>query len=244
MSHNVRFAHSGRQVADEIGDAAIFIETDVSDAAAVAAAFEQISTDFGRLDGLYNNASVFWGEHDAKVTDIDLDVYASEADFEELGISGRLSRRGLELYRPMQPAAFDVLRTQAAEAIAPLVGPDSDGDDVPDHLDNCPANANVDQADLDGDTEGDACDLDADGDQLLDAYETGTGVFVSETDTGTDPRNPDSDGDGLDDGLEVNAGLDPNEYNALGVPALSPPMLWALAGLFGVAAAGRLRRKH
>ena len=175
---------------------------------------------------------------------IDLDVYTNEEDFEELGISGRLSRRGLELYRPMQPAAFDVLRTQAADAIASLVGPDSDGDDVPDHLDNCPANANVDQADLDGDTEGDACDLDADGDQLLDAYETGTGVFVSETDTGTDPRNPDSDGDGLDDGLEVNTGLDPNEYNALGVPALSPPMLWALAGLLGVAAAGRLRRKH
>lgn len=69
-------AETGRQVADEIGDAAIFIETDVSDAAAVAAAFEQISTDFGRLDGLYNNASVFWGERDAKVTDIDLDVYA------------------------------------------------------------------------------------------------------------------------------------------------------------------------
>ena len=69
-------AETGRQIADEIGDAAIFIETDVSDAAAVAAAFEQISTDFGRLDGLYNNASVFWGKHDAKVTDIDLDVYA------------------------------------------------------------------------------------------------------------------------------------------------------------------------
>ena len=31
-------AETGRQIADEIGDAAIFIETDVSDAAAVAAA--------------------------------------------------------------------------------------------------------------------------------------------------------------------------------------------------------------
>ena len=67
---------------------------------------------------------------------------------------------------------------------------------------------------------------------------------MSETDTGTDPRNPDSDGDGFPDGLEVNAGVDPNGVNTLDVPALSPPMLWALAGLLAVAAAGRLRRKN
>jgi Tol biopolymer transport system component len=36
---------------------------------------------------------------------------------------------------------------------------DSDGDGVPDHLDNCPTVANGDQADTDGDLVGDACDL-------------------------------------------------------------------------------------
>ena len=41
---------------------------------------------------------------------------------------------------------------------------DSDSDSVADCLDNCPANANADQADLDGDGEGDACDPDVDGD--------------------------------------------------------------------------------
>ena len=35
---------------------------------------------------------------------------------------------------------------------------DSDGDGVPDGLDNCPQVANADQADSDGDTIGDACD--------------------------------------------------------------------------------------
>jgi Tol biopolymer transport system component len=36
--------------------------------------------------------------------------------------------------------------------------PDTDRDGVPDHVDNCPADANPDQADLDDDGAGDACD--------------------------------------------------------------------------------------
>ena len=40
----------------------------------------------------------------------------------------------------------------------------TDTDTVPDYTDNCPAVANTDQADLDGDKLGDACDSDRDGD--------------------------------------------------------------------------------
>lgn len=59
---------------------------------------------------------------------------------------------------------------------------------------------------------GDSAPLDTDNDGLADIYETGTGVYVSETDTGTDANNPDSDGDGLLDGEEVNLyGSNPNE---------------------------------
>ena len=46
-------------------------------------------------------------------------------------------------------------------------------------------------------------DPDTDGDGIPDRFETGTGVFVSPTDTGTSPTNPDTDGDGLNDGPEV-----------------------------------------
>jgi PKD repeat protein len=53
---------------------------------------------------------------------------------------------------------------------------------------------------------------DSDGDGLPDIAETNTGIFVDETDTGTDPEDPDSDNDALDDGEEVNTyNTDPND---------------------------------
>ena len=48
---------------------------------------------------------------------------------------------------------------------------------------------------------------DTDGDGLLDGVETGTGTYVSATNTGTDPKNADTDGDGLLDGVETNSGI-------------------------------------
>jgi hypothetical protein len=80
---------------------------------------------------------------------------------------------------------------------------------------------------------------DSDGDSLPDAYETGTGVFASPTDTGTDPFNPDTDGDGVNDGLEVAQGTDPTD--AADVPRLPVAAAWcALAlGLVSILAVRR-----
>lgn len=47
---------------------------------------------------------------------------------------------------------------------------------------------------------------DTDGDGLRDGAETGSGIFVSGTDTGTNPLKADSDGDGLGDGAETGTG--------------------------------------
>ncbi len=52
---------------------------------------------------------------------------------------------------------------------------------------------------------------DTDGDGLSDGVETGTGIWVSATNTGTNPLHADSDGDGLSDGRE--AGAVPNPTN-------------------------------
>jgi hypothetical protein len=58
--------------------------------------------------------------------------------------------------------------------------------------------------------------IDSDDDGLDDSAETNTGVYVSATNTGTDPNNADSSGDGFTDGEAVAAGFDPNtDYSDL-----------------------------
>jgi hypothetical protein len=78
---------------------------------------------------------------------------------------------------------------------------DDDGDTVLNTLDNCPADANADQADNDSDGEGDACDNDDDNDRLSDDDERNL--------YGTDPLSADTDRDGVDDGDEIDAGSNP-----------------------------------
>ena len=58
--------------------------------------------------------------------------------------------------------------------------------------------------------------VDTDGDGLYDSVETNTGIYVSPSDTGTDPQLEDSTGDGFTDGEVVSAGLSPViDYSSL-----------------------------
>ena len=66
---------AGQGVADAIGDRAGFIQTDISDHKSVEGAFGQIEQQFGRLDVLYNNASIFLGDSDRTVCDLSVDVW-------------------------------------------------------------------------------------------------------------------------------------------------------------------------
>jgi Domain of unknown function (DUF4394)/Bacterial TSP3 repeat/Thrombospondin type 3 repeat len=79
----------------------------------------------------------------------------------------------------------------ATQVYSLTINPDTDGDGLLYAADNCPAAANADQADLDGDAAGDACDADDDGDGLSDSLEAAIG---------SDPRSANSDGDGVGDG--------------------------------------------
>ncbi len=60
-------------------------------------------------------------------------------------------------------------------AIVPA-SPDTDGDGVPDHLDNCPLDANAGQVDTDGDGVGDACDAETCGDGVVEGSEDCDGL--------------------------------------------------------------------
>ncbi|HKQ96351.1 MAG TPA: thrombospondin type 3 repeat-containing protein [Candidatus Polarisedimenticolia bacterium] len=68
--------------------------------------------------------------------------------------------------------------------------PDADVDGIATAADNCPNNANGDQADLDGDNVGDVCDADDDGDGVDD------GVDNCPVDANSDQANNDGDGQG------------------------------------------------
>ena len=80
---------------------------------------------------------------------------------------------------------------------------------------------NVDNADFDGDGQLDGLDTDDDNDGLPDAVETGTGIWVSSSDTGTNPKNRDTDGDGLFDGVETNTGTYTDVTNTGSNPLVS-----------------------
>jgi hypothetical protein len=57
---------------------------------------------------------------------------------------------------------------------------------------------------------------DSDFDGLDDAVETNTGVFVSPSNTGTNPSDPDTDDDGVSDGLEIQRQTDPTKVDSPG----------------------------
>ena len=104
---------------------------------------------------------------------------------------------------------------------------DSDGDFVLLFLDNCPDVATLDLTNTDGDSKGDVCDLDDDGDKASDEFEILHGFDpldpsdgaldldsdglsnAGEESENTDPANPDTDGDGMLDGFEQEHGLKP-----------------------------------
>ena len=68
---------SGRDVQAKIeadGGLAAFIELDISDWGRVSSVFAGIEKEYGGLDILYNNASVFWGTKDAAIDKLDVGV--------------------------------------------------------------------------------------------------------------------------------------------------------------------------
>jgi hypothetical protein len=112
---------------------------------------------------------------------------------------------------------------KSPSAIETLTDTDSDG--MPDIWeDDQGTSKTVNDAALDPDNDGStnlqeftkgtkAQVADTDGDGLKDGVETGTGIFVSATNSGTDPLKTDTDGDGLSDSVETGSGTFTNPTN-------------------------------
>ena len=133
-------------------------------------------------------------------------------DWVDIGISG--------------PGIVGIVAIGDTNAGSPPVYPigvkseDTDGDDLPDAWEISWDDINdltqlSGTGDFDNDGTSDLEELnartnptndDTDGDGIPDGAETGTGIFVNASDTGTDPLNSDTDGDGLSDGVESNSG--------------------------------------
>jgi hypothetical protein len=130
-------------------------------------------------------------------------------------------------------------------ALAWHMDSDQDGDMIADHQDNCVNDANSNQADLDSDGTGDACDTDIDGDGTLNTNDAFPNDPAETTDTdndgignnadtdddndglsdideaglGTNPLLVDTDGDTYSDSEEVTAGTNPLDQNSYPVTA-------------------------
>lgn len=126
------------------------------------------------------------------------------------GYDGSINRLLLDPVLPAEPRQPD------GSLFIPVGAGDSDGDGIadawerlyfPNDLAKLSANGDQDQDGLNDKGEyqrdSDPTKPDTDGDGLGDLAETGTGTFVSATDTGSSPRKADTDGDGLSDAAEV-----------------------------------------
>lgn len=95
---------------------------------------------------------------------------------------------------------------------------DSDNDGVSDDVDNCPADPNPGQEDLDGDGIGDVCDPDRDGDSVDNVNDAFPDDPTESVDTDGDGignnADTDDDNDGQSDADETACGSDPLDANS------------------------------
>src|SRR5947207_959782 len=140
-----------------------------------------VGTNGGSSDELvwqYDNLTVQPGQ-----TLIYMTTEAMRADnVQTHNVAGALGQEPPELFAGMSLTELGQLQNWD--------GTDVDKDSVANNSDNCAFVANGDQADLDRDGQGDACDDDIDGDGLSNSVEEQVGL---------NPRNPDTDGDGVND---------------------------------------------
>jgi hypothetical protein len=177
-------------------------------------------------DGLRDNVETDTGVY-VSATDTGTDPLLKDTDGDTL--SDRVEVTFSPCLNPNNPAdaagdcdSDGLTNLQESQLGTIMINPDTDGDGLND-------GAEVNR--LDGGVAAPTNPLraDTDGDGLADGAETDTGVYVSLSNTGTDPLVKDSDGDSFNDLHELVRGTNPNSNASL--PNLADPALSPLINL-------------
>ena len=99
--------------------------------------------------------------------DINADVGPQTPTFQDFNVTVTDGTLNLFFSATAAVGGVNQPKLSALEIIGNTTIVDTDEDGIADDEDNCPTLANADQADLDNDGEGDVCDLDIDGDNVL-----------------------------------------------------------------------------
>jgi rhodanese-related sulfurtransferase len=120
---------------------------------------------------------------------------------------------------------YDMLGGMASWTYDKVGCVDSDADGINDDLDNCPANANADQADADGDETGDACDTctDTDGDGFGNPGFPANTCTMDNCPAVASTNQADADTDGTGDICDTCTDTDNDGYGNPGFPANTCP---------------------
>jgi Thrombospondin type 3 repeat len=136
-----------------------------------------------------------------------LTIPAVSIDPSQLTIGNSYQMRIISRAAVPTAAVLQLITFNYDNVVVTATAADTDEDGVLDRDDNCLDVANPDQANLDGDQLGDACDTDIDGDGLPNDQENADGCPA-----GPSPTNADSDGDGAGDAQDAFP-CDANESN-------------------------------
>ena len=210
-SANIKYTHG--ELTETIIDLLDWGEVCYDDPAFGCVTESPLSTSKGWVDYTANPQNIYWFTRAKDGVPVSINGAPLTQDF-DLVVYVKGDKKAVRLYT----ATLDIEYTGETPAT------DTDGDGVPDDVDNCPAVPNGDQADTDGDGIGDACEAappppeDADGDNVPDDLDNcptiangsqndrdgdGVGDVCDNCMVIFNPNQADSDGDGVGDVCDI-----------------------------------------